>query len=131
MSRRAVFFLEGEEGLRRGGHARSCRPFLSMLLMAFSAVVLPDLAAQPLTVTCGKLLDPATRTVKSNVMVAFDKGLVTAGPLAGAKTLDLSAFTCLPGLIDAHTHLLLQGDATSAEYDEQVLLESNAYRALR
>ena len=50
---------------------------------------------------------------------------------AGAKTLDLSASTCLPGLIDAHTHLLLQGDATSEEYDEQVLKESTPYRALR
>jgi len=45
--------------------------------------------------------------------------------------LDLSAYTCLPGLIDAHTHLLLQGDATSKEYDEQVLFESSPYRALR
>ena len=49
----------------------------------------------------------------------------------GPPVLDLSAYTCLPGLIDAHTHLLLQGDATSAEYDEQVLFESGPYRALR
>src|SRR5207253_6902334 len=37
----------------------------------------------------------------------------------------------LPGLIDAHTHALLQGDITAAEYDEQLLKESIPYRALR
>ena len=54
-------------------------------------------------------------------------GSVSSSP----SVLDLSAYTCLPGLIDAHTHLLLQGDATSEEYDEQVLKESTPYRALR
>ena len=99
--------------------------FLSLFMMTAAA------AAEPLAVTCGKVLDPATRTVKANVTLTFDKGIVSPGPVADAKALDLSAFTCLPGLIDAHTHLLLQGDATSAEYDEQVLLESTPYRALR
>jgi len=56
---------------------------------------------------------------------------VAAAPSRDARALDLSGKTCLPGLIDAHTHLLLQGDATAVEYDEQVLKESNPYRALR
>jgi imidazolonepropionase-like amidohydrolase len=34
-------------------------------------------------------------------------------------------------MIDGHTHVLLQGDATQAEYDEQILGESLPYRALR
>jgi imidazolonepropionase-like amidohydrolase len=34
-------------------------------------------------------------------------------------------------LIDVHTHVLLQGDATSKEYDEQLLGESLPYRTLR
>jgi imidazolonepropionase-like amidohydrolase len=37
----------------------------------------------------------------------------------------------MPGFIDAHTHVLLQGDATSADYDAQLLGESLPYRALR
>jgi imidazolonepropionase-like amidohydrolase len=44
---------------------------------------------------------------------------------------DLKNATCLPGLIDTHTHLLLQGDITADDYDAQLLKESTAYRAIR
>jgi len=37
----------------------------------------------------------------------------------------------LPGFIDAHTHLLLQGDITSEEYEEQIYKESMPYRTIR
>ena len=38
--------------------------------------------------------------------------------------------TVLPGLIDAHTHLLLQGDVTSQDYEDQLLKQSTPYRAI-
>jgi imidazolonepropionase-like amidohydrolase len=34
-------------------------------------------------------------------------------------------------LIDAHTHILLQGDITSEDYDNQILKESTPYRTIR
>jgi len=37
----------------------------------------------------------------------------------------------LPGLIDAHTHVLLQGDITEEDYANQILKESIPYRTLR
>src|SRR2546425_3073170 len=49
----------------------------------------------------------------------------------GIKVIDLGNSWLLPGLIDAHTHLLLQGDITAADYDEQLLKESIPYRTLR
>jgi imidazolonepropionase-like amidohydrolase len=51
-----------------------------------------------------------------------------SGPV---QTIDLGGATVLPGLIDNHTHVLLQGDVTSADYDEQLLKESTPYRAIR
>ena len=58
------------------------------------------------------------------------------GPVAqlaakATRTIDLGNATLLPGLIDDHTHVLLQGDITAADYDEQLLKESTAYRAIR
>src|SRR4051794_9403181 len=38
--------------------------------------------------------------------------------------------TCVPGLVDTHTHVLLQGDITAADYDEQILKQSVAFRTL-
>jgi imidazolonepropionase-like amidohydrolase len=49
---------------------------------------------------------------------------------AGVQIIDLKDRTCLPGLIDTHTHVLLQGDVTAADYDEQLLKQSTEYRAI-
>jgi imidazolonepropionase-like amidohydrolase len=48
-----------------------------------------------------------------------------------ARIIDLGDATITPGLIDAHVHVLLQGDVTTEDYDVQIFKESLAYRALR
>jgi imidazolonepropionase-like amidohydrolase len=60
-----------------------------------------------------------------------DKAEIVAAAGLSAKAIDLSTSTVLPGLIDCHTHVLLQGDVTAADYDEQLLKESIPFRTIR
>ena len=56
----------------------------------------------------------------------------TAKIPAGAKTIDLSHATVLPGLIDSHTHIFLQGeDPAQGGYDANILKYPLAFRAAR
>lgn len=89
-----------------------------LLLIALSSV--GQLVAQsPPTMTlikAGRLLDPRTGNVLSPAAVLIEDGKikevgaperVQADAPAGVKTIDLGSATLLPGLIDSHTHLLL------------------------
>ena len=82
---------------------------------------------------CGALLDGKTSPARSNAVIKIEDDRIASlnepAP-AGARVFDLSNETCLPGLIDTHTHVLLQGDITAADYDKQLLKESPEYRAI-
>jgi imidazolonepropionase-like amidohydrolase len=73
----------------------------------------PDLAT---SVKAGRLFDPRTGYVLSPAAVLIENCKIkeVGAPLgvqanapAGVKTIDLGGATLLPGLIDSHTHLLL------------------------
>ena len=73
----------------------------------------PGVFAAPGAVRCGKLVDVHTGKVVVNQLVTFDEtGTIVAVGAAASATLpkgvtpiDLSGSTCLPGLIDVHTHI--------------------------
>ena len=83
------------------------------------------------------LIDGRTDTPRDGFGVLVEgERIQEVGPAAqlaskAQKVIDLGNAWLLPGLIDAHTHVLLQGDITAADYDEQLLKESIPYRALR
>ncbi len=106
------------------------------LLALVLAVAPPALAApvEVVAVRADRLLDVATQQVRGPAFVVVAGGRIkeiAATAPAGARVIDLGRRTLLPGFIDAHTHVLLQGDATAEDYDAQLLKESAAYRALR
>src|SRR5262245_55921056 len=95
-------------------------------------------APQQVLIKAGRLIDGRSASVQTNVGILISGERIQAvGPVAqitaqapNARVIDLSQMTVLPGLIDAHTHLLLQGDVTSQEYEDQLLKQSTAYRAI-
>jgi imidazolonepropionase-like amidohydrolase len=82
---------------------------------------------------CGGLFDGRGDSLRKNVVIVVEDGRIKdvgATVPAGAQVIDLSRSTCVPGLMDTHTHILLQGDITAADYDEQLLKQSPEYRTI-
>jgi imidazolonepropionase-like amidohydrolase len=96
------------------------RQFLFALLAVL--VASPLARGAPGAVRCGKLLDARSgRTLVDQVIVFDASGTITAVGSAdsrftpgGVTVVDLSNATCLPGLIDVHTHLT--GEPSSTGY---------------
>ena len=95
--------------------------------------------AKVIYLKCGALIDGKFDSARKNVVVAIegdkikDVGAVPRGvdlESPAKNILDLSHETCLPGMIDTHTHILLQGDITASDYDEQLLKQSPEYRTI-
>ena len=108
------------------------------LVLAGQAATPRPAPSPPVLIKAGRLIDGRSDTPQANVGILVEGERITwVGPLAqlpgearGAKVVDLSALTVLPGFIDTHTHLLLQGDPTSESYDRQLLYQSIPYRAI-
>ena len=97
-------------------------------------------APPPVLLKVARLIDGVSAAPKENQAILVVEGRIRAvgaratiekDAPAGTKVIDLGAATALPGLIDAHTHVLLQGDITAADYDVQLLKESIPYRTIR
>jgi imidazolonepropionase-like amidohydrolase len=92
-------------------------------------------APHRVAIRAGRLIDGKNEKPIENALILIegDKIVsVTPGGSApsGVEVIDLSKATVLPGFIDTHTHVMLNGDITAEEYDVQLLKESIPYRAI-
>src|SRR5689334_19740626 len=96
-------------------------------------------SAAVIVIRAGALIDGKSDTVKHDQLIVIrgnrieavsDAGSAKIPP--GATTIDLSKATVLPGLIDSHTHIFLQGeDPAEGGYDANILKQPLGYRAAR
>jgi imidazolonepropionase-like amidohydrolase len=91
-----------------------------------------------LAIHAANLIDGVSNQVRHNVLVVIKGNKIetvsTVGNApAGATIINLPAdVTVLPGLIDTHTHIFLQGeDPAQGGYDIQLLKHPSSYRAAR
>jgi imidazolonepropionase-like amidohydrolase len=116
---------------RRGAASRT---FVATLACAGLAVQLTAQQPPVVAIRAGTLIDgTGAAPVRNAVIVVQGERIVAAGAgvavPAGARLIDLSGYTVLPGFIDAHVHLTghVIGDG---DWQHQELTESPAQRAL-
>ena len=114
-----------------------------VIMITIGSSVLAQDAAKPQKTTiikAGRLIDVrASQVSTGRAILIVGERIKAVGELneilksapKDAAVIDLSNSTVLPGLIDCHTHVLLQGDITQADYDEQILKESIPFRTIR
>jgi len=120
---------------------------MPMLLAVLGTTVVAQSGTQPKSspasekvtaIRAANLIDGTAAQVRHNVVIVIRGNKiesVTSGgnPPADAAVIDLPAsVTVLPGLIDTHTHIFLQGEDPKVEsYDDQLLKHPSSYRAAR
>jgi imidazolonepropionase-like amidohydrolase len=92
-----------------------------------------------IAIRAGSLIDGKSATSRHNQVILISGNHIysvsdaaSAKIPAGATVIDLSQSTVLPGLIDCHTHIFLQGeDPAEGGYDANILYPPLALRAVR
>lgn len=113
--------------------------FLAVCVSAFAQESNRSMQQPVIVIRAGTLIDVRSGQAKhEQVIVIRGNRIESVGatantkPPAGATVIDLSKATVLPGLIDCHTHIFLQGeDPAEGGYDANILNAPLALRAAR
>ena len=112
---------------------------LAFIIFASNSIVRsqqsPAPAPKRIAIRAGRLIDCKSDAPIANALILIEGDKIVSvapggTPPAGVELIDLSNATVLPGFVDAHTHVLLQGDVTEEDYDKQLLKQSMPYRAI-
>jgi imidazolonepropionase-like amidohydrolase len=115
---------------------------LAICLIATLTAVKPVKAQAPASsvtaVKAGRLIDPETGTAAINQVIIIEGEKIKAVGAnltipAGARVIDLSQLTVLPGLVDAHTHMAItyKEQPESNYYYLTYVMESSPLRAIQ
>jgi imidazolonepropionase-like amidohydrolase len=119
---------------------RQLHAWIALIALSASPFLCPagTLHAQVTAIRAGQLLDPESGTASANQVILVENGRIRAvGPqLAippGATVIDLSRFTVMPGMFDAHTHLAMamQPARDGGSYYVTTLRDPTPFRAIQ
>ena len=88
--------------------ARGISRAIAIPVIGISIALAAPVSAATKAIRAGRAIDPSGKPIANALIVVDNDRVVSVGtgtPPAGAELIDLSRYTVIPGMIDAHTHM--------------------------
>ena len=127
-------------GSTRSHERRINTEFMKRIAFILAALMIAAIgvSAQVTAIRAGRTIDPETGKIETNQIILVEgRDIKAVGSdvkiPSGATVIDLSKYTVMPGMMDAHAHLCMnvQHKRDAGNYYFTTLLDSNAKRAIQ